>query len=206
MRWIVALIIALSCIASASPSKLQALFESGMDHFRRGDYRQALEEFKGAYQLRPDPVVLFNIGQTYRLLGEHEQSASALRTYLQTVKDPPNREEVEKLTIEEEQLAALMKQPAPPETGIPTEAPPPLPPVTVEPASPLPRWVAKPAAKPVILAEAPLPASARKTPKWVWVVVGAGVALVGGAIGLGVALSSGSSAPMTSLGVYPAVF
>jgi hypothetical protein len=64
------------------------------EHFKRGttlydeaDYRGALAEFKRAYEILPNPTVLFNIGQAYYQLNEYVNALETFEKYLET-KDP----------------------------------------------------------------------------------------------------------------------
>ncbi len=73
--------------ASAEPSREQR--EAAARHFQRaltlyteGDYRASLVEFKRAYQLAPNPRVLFNIGQNHYQLQDYAGALRALERYL----------------------------------------------------------------------------------------------------------------------------
>jgi tetratricopeptide (TPR) repeat protein len=60
--------------------RARQLSDAGLDQFRRGDYRAALEVFKRSYELAPDPALLFDMAQAHRKLG---QCAAALEDYRQ---------------------------------------------------------------------------------------------------------------------------
>ena len=72
-------------------------------HFRRGvtlygesDYRGALVEFKRAYELAPNAVVLYNIGETYYQLQNYAAALAMLERYLtEAPTSAPHRREVE---------------------------------------------------------------------------------------------------------------
>jgi hypothetical protein len=59
------------------------------EHFRRGvqlyeedDFRAALIEFNRAYELAPNPAVLYNVGQSYYQLREYAGALTTLEKYL----------------------------------------------------------------------------------------------------------------------------
>ena len=89
-------------VARAEPSPA-AVKEAGK-HFQRGvslytdtDYRAALVEFRRAYELAPNPTVLYNIGETYYQLQNYAQALVALQRYLNEAGSAAqHRSEVEK--------------------------------------------------------------------------------------------------------------
>lgn len=105
-----------------------------------GRYGEAIEEYQKVYLLVDDPVLLYNIAQSYRLWGKPEDSVRFYRNYLRRAPSAPNRADVEKKIADQEKLIEERKrapvQPTPPPvTTPPTEigAPPPPPPVTTTP-------------------------------------------------------------------------
>ena len=86
-------------VAHAAPDDSQRAearrhYEAGLAHFNLREYKQAVDEFQAAYRLRPDPVFLYNLGQSYRLANDPEQALYFYRAYLRTSDNPPNRPEV----------------------------------------------------------------------------------------------------------------
>lgn len=89
-------------VVRAEPSAA-AQKEAGK-HFQRGvslytdtDYRAALVEFRRAYELAPNPTVLYNIGETYYQLQNYSQALVALQRYLNEAgAGAQHRPEVEK--------------------------------------------------------------------------------------------------------------
>jgi hypothetical protein len=57
-------------------------FEHGVQLYNEADYRASLVEFKRAYQLAPNPAVLYNIGETHYQLQNYAAASSALEQYL----------------------------------------------------------------------------------------------------------------------------
>lgn len=70
-------------------------YESARDAFVRGDYEQALELFRRAYELSPRPGLLYNIAQTLDRLRRDRDTVDALRAYLEAAPEARNRQEVE---------------------------------------------------------------------------------------------------------------
>ncbi len=89
-RWIASFVLFTSALASAPalaqpPKPTPDAVRDAGKHFQRGvalfneaDYAGALAEFKKAYELAPNPAVLYNIGQTHFQLRSY---ASALQTF-----------------------------------------------------------------------------------------------------------------------------
>jgi len=73
-------------------------------HFERGEklyalakFREALDEYQEAFDAKPIPDFLFNIGQCYRNLGDYDSAIFSYRKYLKLAPDAPNRAKVERL-------------------------------------------------------------------------------------------------------------
>jgi tetratricopeptide (TPR) repeat protein len=65
--------------------------------YNLGHFDEAAEHYEEAYRLVPDPILLFNIAQSYRLGGKPDKALYAYRAFLRTAgSDAPNREVVEK--------------------------------------------------------------------------------------------------------------
>jgi hypothetical protein len=71
-------------------------FQRGVQLYNEADYHAALIEFRRAYELAPNPTVLYNIGQTYYQLQNYAGALVAFGRYL-TEAGPtaPHRREVE---------------------------------------------------------------------------------------------------------------
>jgi tetratricopeptide (TPR) repeat protein len=171
---LVILLVATRVYAADDPNSARTLFMSGTKHFDLGEYEQALSDFKEAYRIKDDPVLLYNIGQCQRMLKHNEDALRAYKTYLSRATDAVNRADVERkiATLQE----AIDKQNRAAESPPRDQAPPPS-------------VVAPPAPAPVVVAVAPAP---ERTPVykrwWLWTAVG-GVVVAGVAVGLGVGLT-----------------
>src|SRR5207237_7920421 len=89
-------------------------------HYELGEFDKALEAFKEAYRNVPDPVLLFDLGQCYRQLGEVHEALRSYRVYLLKTPETPHSDEVRGL------IDRLQKTHAPPPAD-PQAAPPPPP-------------------------------------------------------------------------------
>ena len=88
-------LISLLGVASAGTAFAQSareLFESGRASYRVGDYEVAIEKWSKAYELDPQPLLQYNLGQAYERLGRLEEAIAATESYLaDTSPDDPNR-------------------------------------------------------------------------------------------------------------------
>ena len=116
----------------------QALYLEGMDLYRTGKYRAAIERFEEAHRKVPSPTLLYNVGRSYEALGETDE---AMRQYLRCASSAKASEKLKQKAIRRVQIienARRRSAAAPPDP-----APKPLttPPVTVSQASPGPSFV-----------------------------------------------------------------
>jgi len=177
-------------VATAKPvesSRLEARrhYDAGLAHFNLREYPQAIEEFQAAYRLRPDPVFLYNLGQSYRLAENPDQALYFYRAYVRTAPGAPNRAEVdERIAALEKLIEERRNAPPPPAPATaPTETKPaPVPSVATPAPAPAPTEAAT---------AAPTVTRTEKKPvykKWWFWTVGA-VVVAGAAVGLGVGLT-----------------
>lgn len=99
---------ALAGPAAAAPSapapelreRAGARSEQGRQRYLLGDYRAAITAYRQAYMLVPNPRVLFNLGQAYRMVGDCPAATRAYRGFLRT--EPagaPRKSAIEQLAI-----------------------------------------------------------------------------------------------------------
>lgn len=102
-------------------AEAMALYAQGEEHYNAGRYDEALGAFKQAYQRLPTALLLVNIGQCFRQLGDHANAVRAFERYLVDEPEADNRAEVEELIAAER---ALLPKPAapPPSTKGPSAA------------------------------------------------------------------------------------
>lgn len=150
----------------AAKAAAKKAYEQGTAFYKRGEWDQAIEQFELCYKNLPQPVFLFNIGQSHNKAGRPEQALTYYKRFLADAPTAPNHTEVE------ETIAELEKQTATPKVQLATME---TYPVTAPDEPPPQGHVAK---KPIW----PL---SKKT----WLIIGGaagGAIILGTAIGLGV--------------------
>ena len=110
------LAICLACVASTRPAHADdPAMRAAKRHYERGQklfalqkFDEALEQFQAAFDAKPIPDFLFNIGQCHRNLGDYEAAIFSFKRYLKLDPDAENREQVEELIaqLEKKQGAA----------------------------------------------------------------------------------------------------
>jgi tetratricopeptide (TPR) repeat protein len=154
LGWALAVLV----LASAGPAwaedpkqEAKARYTTGQSHYNLNEFQEALQDFKEAYRLFPDPVFLFNVAQCERQLGNLDEGIKFYRSYLRNKPKAPNRQEVER-RIDEMQAAIDAKKVAsekpplnlvPPAAGDEPHVSAPVPPATAT-AAPTPQTVAAP--------------------------------------------------------------
>ena len=107
-------------------------FRRAETHFAVGRFKAALAEYEQAFELKPLPGFLFNIGQCHRNLGHLEEAIFSFQKYLRLKPDAKDRPAIEELITDlERQLReqrAVEQTVTPPAGGLETRPPPPPPP------------------------------------------------------------------------------
>ncbi len=95
-------------LAQATPKQAsKELYDAGVDLFEQADYPGALVAFQRAQELRPHPVILFNLAQTLAALG---RSVEAVEAFDQLLKAPGKLNETrlaQARSARDEQLASV---------------------------------------------------------------------------------------------------
>ncbi len=110
-RWLALL---LACfVAVAAPRSARAddpAMRSAKRHYDRGEklfalgkFDAALDEYQKAFDAKPLPGFLFNIGQCYRNLGDYDQAIFSFKKFLKLDPDTPKKDAVDKLIEELEE-------------------------------------------------------------------------------------------------------
>jgi len=183
----------------AAPSKdARRIYEEATAAFGLGRYAEAAEKYEAAFSLRPDPALLYNAAQSYRLAGNKARALELYRNYVRLYADGTNAEDARshvaalKKAIEDERPpSAPPVAPAPAPSAPPPSTPPPaaMPPPVETPmpaAAPLPSAPPPAADANVPMVSRPAPTGDEQKPltrqTWFWVAVGAATVLVGTAV------------------------
>jgi tetratricopeptide (TPR) repeat protein len=167
-------VMASASAAEAAGSKAEAKrhYRKGVTEYNLGHFENAIAEFDQAYSLDPSPILLYNIGQAHRKLGDNRRALFFFRRYLDedpTTKDRPQIEQSIRELDEAIRAAAIAPPPA-------AASPPPAAPAVTPPPAP------EPAPAVIDLGE-PAPAAAAR---WERPLAWAAAGLAVGAVGLGV--------------------
>lgn len=98
-------------VATAAPAladdkaKAKALYEQGLKAYNLAEYQDAIKAWKDAYSLSKKPILLFNIGQAYRLDGDCKKAVTFYDSYQREEPNPKNQDELDA-------AAALCAKPA----------------------------------------------------------------------------------------------
>lgn len=107
------LFVAVSIPARADEAEAKRHYDRALRAYNLQEFKIALDEFRGAYNEKPDPAFLFNIGQCQRQLRQYEAAGKSYRAYLAQSPGAPNRDEVAALArqMEEKRRAATERNP-----------------------------------------------------------------------------------------------
>lgn len=108
LRCIVVFTILCMLPTTVSADTFYETYQRGLVAFKAKEYSEARAEFLRAYDLRPEPVILFNIAQTYRLEFSAEQALIYYKRFLAESKiaeDLRKEAEAYVLHLETEQAA-----------------------------------------------------------------------------------------------------
>ncbi len=191
MRIVIAFTLVLvAASAHARGSRVQEArshFEEAQKLYAVGEFESAADEYQLAYKAKPDPALLYNAAQSFRLANQPARAIILYKNYLQFYPGEGNAEDVRtQIAKLKEAIAAADRAKTSPPTGVETPKPLEADKTAVVHSAPLgeepePRAIpveepAKPAATPVY----------KKW--WLWTVVGAGALalVVGVGVGVGV--------------------
>jgi len=86
---------AVSTASADNKAKAKELYESGLNHYNLAEYPEAIKDWKEAYSLSKKPLLLFNIGQAYRLAGDCKLANIFYDNYQREEPAPKNQEELD---------------------------------------------------------------------------------------------------------------
>ncbi len=102
-------------------ARAKAAFAAADRAYNDGDYETAVREYKNAYEAKPHPSVLFNIGQAHERLVDYTQAVSYFERYLAEMGEAaPDRKAVENRVRALRSLPARVRVAAVPEDAVVT--------------------------------------------------------------------------------------
>jgi tetratricopeptide (TPR) repeat protein len=127
--WLLAVTLTTLPAYADNKSDASQAFGEGKTKYAKGNYADAANDFKRAYDLDPDPAYLFNLAQAYRLADDCVNAEPRYRKFLEVVPNPPNKEAVQGWLDEAKKCAASKAPPPPKDPVLPPPPPPdPIPP------------------------------------------------------------------------------
>jgi tetratricopeptide (TPR) repeat protein len=93
---------------STAKSRARELFKSGEAAYQAGNYDRAIHDYNEAFALVPLPLLLFDLGQAYRMKGERDKAIANYQKYLDV--DPNGRGAEEARTHLDEFQAQIEKE------------------------------------------------------------------------------------------------
>jgi tetratricopeptide (TPR) repeat protein len=118
-------------LASAQPrpkATAEGHYQKGMKAYTLGKFADAIEEFEKAYELRQEPIFLYNIAQSHRQNNSPQRAVFFYRRYLEAEPEAKNRADIEKRIKDmENQLSAKPENLGGGTTPPPAAAPVPVP-------------------------------------------------------------------------------
>lgn len=73
----------------------EARMISGRRSYSRGDFEGAIEDFRAAFDLKPEPGPLYNIAKSYEKMARYEDALDFYRQYLELAPNAPDKADVE---------------------------------------------------------------------------------------------------------------
>ena len=113
-----ALVLAATPALADDKARAKALYDEGLRHYQVAEYPEAIDAWKQSYLLSKKPLLLFNIGQAYRLSGDCKQAITFYDNYQDAEPNPKNPDELDQA------IAACKTQLDKPAANPPTNPPP----------------------------------------------------------------------------------
>jgi tetratricopeptide (TPR) repeat protein len=175
---LIAVLLGASSSAQADRNEARKAYDAATAAFGLGHYAEAAEKYEKAFSIHPDPALLYNCAQAYRLGGNRARALELYRNYLRLYPDRSNADEARSQVaalsraLDDEKSAAV----APPsvaqaETPAPVA---PTPPPSVAPASSS-APVSQTVAAGLVTGPSAEPPASSGSRTWIWIVAGAAV-------------------------------
>jgi tetratricopeptide (TPR) repeat protein len=91
----VATVVAIAPAHADDKAKAKALYEQGLKSYNIAEYQDAIKAWKEAYSLSKKSILLFNIGQAYRLDGDCKKAMTFYDSYQREESNPKNQDELD---------------------------------------------------------------------------------------------------------------
>jgi tetratricopeptide (TPR) repeat protein len=166
-------------------------YERATAAYGLGNYAEAALAYEKAFELKPDPALLYNAAQAHRRAGNRPRAIELYRSFLQVFPRAENREVAERHLAELERASGTETASAPP-PALPSAVATPADPSALPPSALAPPPAPDPAAS---VSAGAQPALWRRP--WFWIVVGAGAVVAGTVTALAL---SGTEYPRPSWG------
>jgi tetratricopeptide (TPR) repeat protein len=126
---LIAVLLGASSSAKADRNEARKAYDEATAAFGLGRYAEAAEKYEKAFSIHPDPALLYNCAQAYRLAGNRARALELYRNYVRLYPDRSNADEARSQVaalskaIDDEKQAAVAPPPA--QTAAPVVASPP---------------------------------------------------------------------------------
>src|SRR3954471_15303120 len=73
--------------SKADKARAKKLYDEGLTHYNMGEYADAITAWTESYRLSKAPLLLFNLGQAYRLSGDCTKATTFYDSYERELPD-----------------------------------------------------------------------------------------------------------------------
>ncbi|HEY6475551.1 MAG TPA: tetratricopeptide repeat protein, partial [Polyangia bacterium] len=87
------IVLARAPASAAQSSAARKAYEEATAAFGLGRYAEAADRYEKAFSLHPDPALLYNAAQAFRLAGNSKRALELYRNYLRLYPDASNADE-----------------------------------------------------------------------------------------------------------------
>ncbi len=105
-------LLAQDAATQANLDQARQRYERANVHYELGEYQQAIALYREAYEIYREPVLLFNLGQAYRLGGQCERALDAYRHFLRLSTAASEQAQRLKAEVQSEALRPTCGRPA----------------------------------------------------------------------------------------------
>src|SRR5947209_6744505 len=82
-------------LGAADKAKAKQLYDEGLRHYNVAEYPEAITAWKQSYLISKKPLLLFNVGQAYRLSGDCKQAMTFYESYQREEPAPKNQADLD---------------------------------------------------------------------------------------------------------------